>query len=62
MEMDPEEELPRRGLPVGRDLELMGIAELKDYLSELEAEMERVKEKISAKSTHLSAASELFKT
>lgn len=62
MEMDPEEELPRRSLPVGRDLELMGIAELKDYLTELEAEMERVKEKISAKGSHLSAAAELFKT
>lgn len=62
MEMDPEEDLRVQSLSVGRDLELMGIAELKDYLSELEAEMERVKEKISTKGEHLNAAAELFKT
>ncbi len=60
--MDLDDLEPRKATPKPKDLDLMGVEELRDYLTELEAEAERVKEKIAAKRAYLSGAEGLFKT
>jgi len=60
--MDMEELEPRRKAPTLRELDTLSIGELKDYIAELEAEIARVKAKITAKQAHLSGAGSLFKT
>ena len=42
------------------DLEVMAIEELGDYIGELEAEIERVRAAIGAKTSHRGAADGLF--
>ena len=60
--MDLEDLEPRKQKPKPKDLEAMGVEELESYLSELAAEMERVREKIAAKKAYLEGASGLFKS
>ncbi len=60
--MDLEDLEPRKQQPKPKDLELMGVEELDEYLAELESEAERVREKIAAKKTYLSGAADLFKS
>ena len=60
--MDLEDLEPRKQQPKPKDLELMGVEELEEYLAELESEAERVREKIAAKKTYLSGAADLFKS
>ncbi|MDP6705813.1 MAG: DUF1192 domain-containing protein [Alphaproteobacteria bacterium] len=43
------------------DLQVMSIEELEDYIAELEAEIERVRAAIDAKSSHRGAADSVFK-
>ena len=60
--MDIEDLEPRKQKPQPRDLESLGVDELENYLADLEAEAERVKQKIAAKKSYLSGADSLFKT
>ncbi|MGO1118460.1 DUF1192 domain-containing protein [Rhodovibrionaceae bacterium A322] len=60
--MDTDDLEPRKALEKPKDLDLMGVAELEDYLAELEAEAERVKQKIASKSDYKSAADAFFKS
>ena len=59
--MDLDDLEPRKQKPKPKDLEVMGVEELKEYLAELEAEAARVRDKIEAKKSYLSGADALFK-
>ena len=59
--MDTDDLEPRKPKPKPRDLEAMGVAELNDYIAELEAEIERVRGVITAKTSHRAGAEGLFK-
>lgn len=59
--MDPEDLEPLKKKTKPKDLDVMGVTELEDYLAELEAEAQRVKQKIEAKKSYLSGADSLFK-
>ncbi|MDJ0936173.1 MAG: DUF1192 domain-containing protein [Kiloniellales bacterium] len=60
--MELEDLEPRTKQPKPKDLENLGVEELEEYLAKLEAEAERVKEKIAAKKAYLSGADSLFKS
>ena len=60
--MEPEDLEPRKQKPKPKDLDVMGVEELEEYLAELNGEAERVKQKIAAKKAYLSGAEGLFKT
>ena len=60
--MDLEDLEPRKTKPKPKDLEVLGVEELEDYLAELEAEATRVRDKIAAKKAYLSGAASLFKS
>ena len=60
--MEPEDLEPRAVRPKPKDLDMMGVEELEEYLAELEAEALRVKEKIKAKRDYKSGAAALFKS
>lgn len=59
--MDDEDLLPQRQKPKPRDLSLLGIAELEEYIAEMRAEIARVEAEISAKRQHRGGAEALFK-
>ncbi len=59
--MDIEDLEPRKKPAKLRDLDVMGVEELEEYLAALETEAERVKEKIAAKKSYLSGADAFFK-
>lgn len=59
--MDEEDLLPQRQKPKPRDLSLMGIAELEEYIAEMRAEITRVEAEIAAKKKHGGAAAALFR-
>ena len=59
--MDIDDLEPRKKPAKLRDLDVMGVEELEDYLAELETEANRVKEKIAAKKSYLSGADAFFK-
>jgi len=59
--MDPEELEPRKKAPAPRELDSLSIEELRGYIAQMEAEIERVKAKIAAKQAHLTGAAGLFK-
>jgi uncharacterized small protein (DUF1192 family) len=59
--MDEEDLLPQRRKPPPRDLTLMGIAELEDYIAGLEEEIARARAEIAAKRSHRGGAEALFK-
>ena len=59
--MEPMDLEPRKAVEKPKDLDLMGVEELQDYLADLEAEAERVRAKISGKTNYKSAADALFK-
>ena len=60
--MDLEDLEPRNAIAKPKDLELLGVEELEEYLAELETEAARVKEKIAAKKAYKSGAEGLFKS
>ena len=60
--MDLDDLEPRKQKPKPKDLDALGVEELQDYLAVLEAEAERVKQKIAAKQAYLSGAEGLFKS
>lgn len=59
--MDRDDLEPRAAKPKPRDLDLMGVEELKDYLAELEQEAERVRAKIDDKTDYRGKVENLFK-
>lgn len=59
--MELEDLEPRKAKPKPKDLDVMGVEELEEYLAELEAEAARVNQKIAAKKAYLSGADTLFK-
>ena len=59
--MDIEDLEPRHKQAKPKDLGAMGVDELESYLTELQAETERVKAKIESKKTYLAGAGAFFK-
>jgi uncharacterized small protein (DUF1192 family) len=59
--MDDEELLPSRKPAPPKDLSLLGIAELEDYIAGLEAEIARAQAEIVEKKQHRGGAEALFK-
>ncbi|MEQ9608816.1 MAG: DUF1192 domain-containing protein [Kiloniellaceae bacterium] len=59
--MELEDLEPRKQKPKPKDLDTLGVDELQEDLANLEAEAERVKQKIAAKKSYLSGADSLFK-
>jgi uncharacterized small protein (DUF1192 family) len=60
--MDIDELEPRKQKPQLRNLDVMSIEELNDYIAEMKDEIRRVEEKVSAKKAHINAAAGLFKS
>jgi uncharacterized small protein (DUF1192 family) len=59
--MELEDLEPRKKAPAPRELDSLSIEELKEYIGQLEAEIDRVKGKIAAKEAHLAGAAGLFR-
>ena len=59
--MDEEELLPARKPAPLKDLSLLGIAELEDYIAWLESEIARARAEIAEKKKHRGGAEALFK-
>ena len=59
--MEEDDLTPRRQTPKPRDLSLLGIAELEEYISGLEAEIARARDEIASKRGHRGGAEALFK-
>jgi uncharacterized small protein (DUF1192 family) len=59
--MDEEDLLPQRQAPKPKDLSLMGIAELEEYIAGLEAEIARAQAEITRKRSHRGGAEAIFK-
>jgi uncharacterized small protein (DUF1192 family) len=59
--MDEEDLLPRQKKPQPKDLSRMGVAELEDYIAEMEAEIARARSEISARLGQRQGAEALFK-
>jgi len=58
-----DEELPKKTVSeFPRDLEQLSVAELRDYVAELEAEIVRVKADIDSKEASKNAADSFFKS
>jgi len=60
MEWDDLE--PKKKKPAPKDLHVMGVEELQDYIAELEAEIARAREAIAEKQKHRSGVEGLFKS
>ena len=60
--MDLEELEPKKQKPQPRNLDVLSIEELDNYIEEMRAEIKRVEEKIAAKKAHINAAAGLFKS
>ncbi len=52
---------PRQKKTQPRNLDVMNVEDLKEYVVALKAELERVEAKIKAKQSHAEAAASLFK-
>lgn len=52
---------PRKAKPVPKDLTVLGVAELTDYIAGLEAEIARARAAITAKEAQKNAAEAFFK-
>jgi uncharacterized small protein (DUF1192 family) len=59
--MDEEDLAPQRQTPKLKDLTLMGIAELEDYIAGLGSEIARARAEIAAKQKQRSGAEAIFK-
>ena len=59
--MEAEDLEPRKAKPAPKDLTVLSVAELEDYIAELEAEIERARSAIAAKQGQRSVADALFK-
>ena len=61
MAIDEEDLAPRRAPTKLKDLGLLGIAELEEYIAALEAEIARARDEIASKRGHRSGAEAIFK-
>ncbi len=61
MAFDLDDLDPRQKKPQLKNLDAMNIADLKEYVAALKAELARVENKIEAKQSHAAAAASLFK-
>ena len=59
--MDEEDLAPQRQAPKLKDLTLMGIAELEEYIAGLDSEIARARAEIAVKQKQRSGAEALFK-
>jgi uncharacterized small protein (DUF1192 family) len=59
--IDEEDLIPRNQPHKPKDLTLLGIAELEEYIAALEAEITRARTEISAKQRQRSGAEALFR-
>lgn len=59
--MEEEDLRPQRQKPKPKDLEIMSLGALEEYIAELEAEIVRARATIAAKFSHRSAAEAFFK-
>ena len=59
--MDEEDLAPQRQPPKLKDLTLMGIAELEEYIAGLDSEIARARAEITAKQKQRSGAEAIFK-
>lgn len=59
--MDPEELEPRSKAVPPKNLDVLSIEELRAYIGELQAEIERARAKIAAKEAHRTGAADLFR-
>ncbi|MSP88730.1 MAG: DUF1192 domain-containing protein [Alphaproteobacteria bacterium] len=59
--MDTDDQEPRKTAAPKRDLQGLSIGDLKDYIAELEAEIERARAQIEAKQSVRAGADALFK-
>ena len=59
--IDDDDLAPQRQPPKLKDLTLMGIAELEEYIAGLEGEVARARAEIAAKQKQRSGAEALFK-
>jgi uncharacterized small protein (DUF1192 family) len=59
--MDEEDLTPQRRTPKLKDLTLMGITELEDYIAGLDSEIARARAEIASKQKQRSGAEALFK-
>jgi uncharacterized small protein (DUF1192 family) len=59
--MDEEDLLPGRKPTPPKDLSLLGITELEDYIAGLESEIARARAEIAEKRKHRGGAEALFK-
>jgi uncharacterized small protein (DUF1192 family) len=59
--MDEEDLLPQRQKPKPRDLTLMGVVELEEYIAEMREEIARVEAEIVEKKKHRGGAEALFR-
>ena len=60
--MDLDELEPRKPKPTPKNLDVMSIEELNDYIAEMKTEIQRVEEKVAAKKAHINAAAGIFKS
>ncbi len=61
MPIDADDLEPSKKKPAPKDLTVMSVAELQQYIATLEAEIERARAAIAAKDVQRSAAESLFK-
>lgn len=61
MPIDADDLEPRKAKPALKELSALGVAELKEYIAGLEAEIARAKAAIAAKEAQKSAAEAFFK-
>ena len=59
--MDVDDLEPRKAKPVPKDLSSLGVAELKEYIAGLEAEIARARAAIAAKEAQKNAAEAFFR-
>ncbi|MGE4221463.1 MAG: DUF1192 family protein [Alphaproteobacteria bacterium] len=59
--MEEEDLRPQRQKPKPKDLDIMSIEALEEYIATLEAEIARARAAIAAKSSHRQAAESFFK-
>lgn len=59
--VDEEDLVPRNQPKKSRDLSLLGVAELEDYIAGLESEIARARAEIAARQKQRSGAEALFK-
>ena len=61
MAMDTDELEPRKKKPVLKDLTVLSIADLEDYIADMNAEIDRARAMITTKQAALSGAAAFFK-